>query len=85
MQKEFTVKNPMGIHARPAGEIVKKASSLPCKITFVKGEKNVNAKSIVGVLALGLHSGDTVTVVTEGEKEEEALNEIGSLIESILE
>ncbi|MDT2257136.1 HPr family phosphocarrier protein [Paenibacillus larvae] len=54
-------------------------------MTFVKGEKNVNAKSIVGVLALGLHSGDTVTVVTEGEKEEEALNEIGSLIESILE
>ncbi|BFH59555.1 MULTISPECIES: HPr family phosphocarrier protein [Paenibacillus] len=85
MQKEFTVKNPMGIHARPAGEIVKKASSFPCKISFLVDDKKINAKSIVGVLAAGLHHGDTVTVVTDGEKEEEALNEIGALIESILE
>ncbi|GBF12519.1 HPr family phosphocarrier protein [Tepidibacillus infernus] len=85
MEKVFTIKNPAGLHARPATLLVQKASSFPGEITLVKGDKTVNAKSIMGVMSLGIRQGDQVTVVTSGEKEEEALNAIGEILESVLE
>jgi phosphocarrier protein HPr len=85
MQKDFIVQNPLGIHSRPAGDLMKKAKSFPCEVSIIKGTKKVNAKSIVGVLALEMRYGDKVTLATIGEQEEIALNEIGKLLESVLE
>ncbi|MBE1444496.1 HPr family phosphocarrier protein [Paenibacillus sp. OAS669] len=85
MQKEFTIANPLGIHSRPAGDVMKKAKSFPCDVFITKAEKRVNAKSIVGVLALEMRCGDKVIVETKGEQEQEALDAIGAMLESILE
>ncbi|MVP00226.1 HPr family phosphocarrier protein [Paenibacillus lutrae] len=85
MQKEFSVQNPLGIHSRPAGALMKKAKLFPCDITVTKGDKTVNGKSIVGLLSLEMRYGDKVTVNTSGEQEEEALNELGQMLESVLE
>jgi phosphocarrier protein len=85
MQKEVTIHNPLGIHSRPAGEVMKKAKTFPCEVKLRKGDKIVNAKSIVGVLALELAYGDKVIVSTNGDQEEEALHELGKLLQSILE
>ncbi|GAA4832575.1 HPr family phosphocarrier protein [Paenibacillus vulneris] len=85
MQKEFTIANPLGIHSRPAGDVMKKAKSFPCDVFITKAEKRVNAKSIVGVLALEMRCGDKVIVETKGEQEQEALDAVGAMLESILE
>lgn len=85
MQKEFVISNPQGIHSRPSGEIMKKAKAYPCMITLTKDGREVNAKSIVSILTLELQPGDRVLLKTEGSQEEEALREIGGLLESFLD
>ncbi|MGX4584616.1 HPr family phosphocarrier protein [Paenibacillus chitinolyticus] len=85
MEKEFSVQNPLGIHSRPAGALMKKAKTFTCDITIAKGDKSVNAKSIVGLLSLEMRYGDKVTVKASGEQEEEAVNELGTMLESVLE
>lgn len=85
MQKEIVISNPLGIHSRPSGEIMKKAKTYPCMITLTKGDREVNAKSIVSILTLELQCGDRVFLKTEGVREEEALREIGDLLESFLD
>lgn len=72
--KEFTyvLKDPEGIHARPAGQLVKLAASFPCDISIEKAGKPVNAKGILGVMSLGAKQGEEVKIVTDGEKEDEA-------------
>jgi phosphocarrier protein HPr len=84
-EKVFTVKNPSGLHARPAMMLVQKASAFPCEVTIIKDDKKVNAKSIMGIMSLGIRQGETLTVVTEGEQEQEALQAVGEIIESVLE
>jgi phosphocarrier protein HPr len=64
---------------------MKKAKSFPCEVSIIKGTKKVNAKSIVGVLSLQMGYGDKVTFATIGDKKEAALDEIGKLLESVLE
>lgn len=86
MEKQFTIKNPQGIHARPAGAIMKAANEF--KETQVHLEFNgrkVSAKSITGVLTLGMKSGDTVNVITEGAQAAEALEAVGAVLESVLD
>lgn len=85
MERTITIKNPSGLHARPASLLVQKASSFPCEINLVKGEKRVNAKSIMNVLALGISANDQVSVITAGEKEAEALQVICDFLESLAE
>lgn len=85
MEKEFTIQNPMGIHSRPASDVVKKAKLFPCDVRMCKGGKTVNGKSIVSVLALELGCGDKVTVRATGEREAEALQEIGRMLEAVWE
>jgi len=85
MEKTFTIQNPSGLHARPATLLVQKASSFPCEITIVKGEKQINAKSIMGIMSLGVRKGDEIKVITTGEKEEEALQAVGEILESVHE
>ncbi|MDO3409770.1 HPr family phosphocarrier protein [Saccharibacillus sp. CPCC 101409] len=85
MQKEVVITNPLGIHSRPSGEIMKKAKIYPCMVTLTKEGREVNAKSIVSILTLELQCGDRVLLKTEGDREEEALQEIGDLLESFLD
>ena len=82
MEKTFIIKSPSGLHARPAAMLVQKASSFPCDISLVKGEKKVNAKSIMSLLALGIEANEAVVVITQGEKEAEAMQAIGDLLEA---
>ncbi len=83
MEKTFTVKNPTGLHARPAGALVKKASSFAGDITLKKGDKSVNAKSLMTVLALGLAAGSEITVAASGDNAEEAVAAIGEMLETV--
>lgn len=88
MENVFTVKNPSGMHARPATALVQKATSFPCDIFISKEGKKVNVKSIMGVMTLALQKGDQVTVTTQGEQEEEeeeALAAMGQVIETVFE
>ena len=85
MEKTFTVKNPSGIHARPATLIVQKANSFPCDVFIAKDDKRMNAKSIMGIMSLAAKQGDQLTVITTGEKEAEALQAVGEVIESVHE
>lgn len=72
--KEFTfeVKDPDGIHARPAGELVKLAKSFGAQVKMVKDGKEADVKKIFAVMSLAVKQGQTVTIRTEGEDEAEA-------------
>jgi phosphotransferase system HPr (HPr) family protein len=82
MEKEVTICNPLGIHARPANMLIATAGQYPCEILLQSGGKQAKAKSIVGILKLALKMGDKVTVVTNGEKEAEALAAVAEFLES---
>lgn len=69
---KYTITDPLGIHARPAGLFVKEASSYESSISLSKGEKTVDAKRIFVVMGLAVKNGDTVTVNIEGPDEESA-------------
>jgi len=66
---EYTITDPLGMHARPAGLFVKEASSYESSITISKGGKTVDAKKIFGVMGLMIKNGDTVTIAVEGVDE----------------
>ena len=70
--KEFTytVTNPVGIHARPAGLLVKEAKQFTSTVTFIKGDKSARATSLMKLMGMGVKQGDTVTVQVEGSDEE---------------
>lgn len=72
--KEFTYKicDELGIHARPAGLLVKKATAFSSESTMYNGEKSADMKRIFALMALGVKKGDTVRVTTMGSDEEEA-------------
>lgn len=71
---EYTIKDEIGIHARPAGMLIKEAArfSSDIKITNVKTEKETDAKKLFGVMGLAVKCGDTVRITIEGIDEEEA-------------
>jgi phosphocarrier protein HPr len=83
--KTFIIQNPTGLHARPATSFVQKASSFPCEVNLIKGEKKVNGKSIMGVMSLAAGKGDELTLEIAGEREQEALEELGSILEKVHE
>lgn len=72
-KKEVTVKLKTGVNTRPTAMLVQVASQYRSEIHVISGSRNMNAKSIMGMMALGLESGETVTVTASGEDEEEAL------------
>ncbi len=77
------ITNPTGLHARPAAEFTKLASALACEVFLEKEGKKVNAKSILGVLTLGICQGDKIDVITEGEGAEEGLTQLVELIQNL--
>lgn len=72
--KEFvyTIIDPEGIHARPAGVLVKEAAKYPCNVTIAKDGREVDAKRIMGVMSLGVKCGQEITMKTDGDEEEAA-------------
>lgn len=85
LAKTFTINHPSGFHARPTKLFVQAAAQFPCNVYLVKGTKKINGKSSLGILSLGLAQGDEVTLEVNGEREEEALNELGSMLIKIYE
>ena len=79
--KELTVRNKMGLHARPAAMIVQTANKFPCEVQLEKDGQNVNGKSIMGVLMLAAAQGSTVTVRAEGEQAQQAADAIAALFD----
>ncbi|WP_126426784.1 HPr family phosphocarrier protein [Brevibacillus marinus] len=82
MEKQVTIQNKSGLHARPAAEFVKTASRFAAEISLVKDEKVVNAKSVIGVMSLAAAKGTTLTIRAEGPDAAEALDTLVKLIES---
>ena len=73
----YTVADPAGIHARPAGILVREIKNYTgTTVTVTKGDKSVNALKLMALMAMGIKQGDTVTVSIEGENEEEVAAKI---------
>ncbi len=79
-REEVILKNETGLHARPASLFVKEAAKYVSDIKIVKGEKEYNGKSIMGILSMGAAKGDVLTIQAEGEDEETAVKELVDLI-----
>ena len=78
--KEVVINNQVGLHARPATFFIQKANSYKSSIWVVKDERKVNAKSLLGVLSIGIACGMTITLVADGDDEEAALDGLETLI-----
>ena len=81
LQREVLIKNPTGLHARPASLLVAQAGKFKSKLTIQFNNKTINAKSMLSVLGGGIRKGSQIVVVAEGEDEQEALDAVCSLIE----
>ena len=80
IKKKFTIKNKLGIHARPAGLLVKTASRYKSSVLISNEGHEVNAKSIMGVLMLGAAFGSDIQLRINGEDENEAMKALEELI-----
>lgn len=77
------ITNSTGLHARPATLLVKKASSFKSEVSIESNGKKVNAKSLIGILSLGATKDTEVTIITSGEDEVDAINELVKLVENL--
>jgi phosphocarrier protein HPr len=75
-----TISNKLGLHARASAKLTKLAGSFPCEVWMSRGERRVNAKSIMGVMMLAAGIGSEVVLETEGEREQEAMDALLALI-----
>ncbi len=75
-----TISNKLGLHARASAKLTKLAGSFPCDLWISRGERRVNAKSIMGVMMLAAGIGSSVTLEADGEREREALDAMLALI-----
>ena len=72
--------NKLGLHARASAKLTQLASSFPCEVWLERNGRRVNAKSIMGVMMLAAAKGSTITIDTQGEQEDEALQAIQELV-----
>ena len=75
-----TISNRLGLHARASAKLTKLAGGYPCEVWMSRGERRVNAKSIMGVMMLAAGIGTTVEIETNGEREQEAADALLALI-----
>lgn len=78
---EYLIRDELGIHARPAGLLVKQAGTYQSEITIFKGDKNANCKKLFALMGLAVKQGDKITVKVEGTDEEQAAIEIEKFIQ----
>ena len=80
--KEVVIKNQVGLHARPATFFIQKANEFKSSIWVEKEERRVNAKSLLGVLSLGIVKGTTINIIADGADEDSAIETLSELIDS---
>lgn len=80
--KEVTVKNQVGLHARPATFFIQKANEFKSSIWIEKEERRVNAKSLLGVLSLGIIGGTLIRIIADGSDEQLAVDALVTLVQS---
>lgn len=80
IKKATTISNKLGLHARASAKLTKLAGSFPCEVWISKGERRVNAKSIMGVMMLAAGIGSEVELETDGPQEQEAMDGLMALI-----
>lgn len=80
--KDVVIHNQVGLHARPATFFIQKANEYKSSIWVEKDERKVNAKSLLGVLSLGIVGGTTIKIIADGVDAEQALDGLVSLVES---
>ena len=80
IEREATIVNPLGMHARPAAELVKTASKFRAAIHVRRGELKVNAKSILGVMMLAAEQGSTITLLADGDDAAAAIDALCALV-----
>ena len=83
--RSVTIQNNVGLHARPATFFIQKANSYRSSIWVEKDERRVNAKSLLGVLSLGIVQGMSITLLADGPDEKEALEGLATLVTSRFE
>lgn len=81
VSQKVVIKNPTGLHLRPAGMLCKEAMKFKSLITFTFKDNTANAKSVLSVLGACVKSGDEITLICEGEDEEEALKTLVAAVE----
>ena len=82
ISKEVVIDNQVGLHARPATFFIQKANEFKASIWVEKDDRRVNAKSLLGVLSLGIVKGTAITIIADGSDEEEAVAALSALIAS---
>ena len=80
--KDVTVKNQVGLHARPATFFIQKANEFKSSVWVEKEERRVNAKSLLGVLSLGIVGGTTIRIIADGVDEQDAVDSLVKLVDS---
>ena len=80
IQTTTTISNKLGLHARASAKLTKLAGSFACEVWLAKGERRVNAKSIMGVMMLAAGMGSTVEIETDGAQEQAAMDALLALI-----
>ena len=80
--KDVTVKNQVGLHARPATFFIQKANEFKSSVWVEKEERRVNAKSLLGVLSLGIVGGSTIRIIADGVDEQDAVDSLVKLVDS---
>lgn len=81
---KYVVTDELGIHARPAGMLVKAVKEFECAIMIAKGDRSVNCKGIMGVMSLAVKKGDEVTLTFDGADEDAACEAIGKFMKETL-
>ena len=82
VKKDVLVQNQVGLHARPATFFIQKANEFKSSIWVEKDERRVNAKSLLGVLSLGIVDGTSIDIIADGSDEQEAVDSLVALVES---
>ena len=82
VSRDVTIVNSVGLHARPATFFIQKANSYKASVWIEKDDRRVNAKSLLGVLSLGVTKGISITILAEGPDEEQAVNDLVAMISS---
>ena len=84
LSRDVTIVNEVGLHARPATFFIQKANTFKSSIWIEKEDRRVNAKSLLGVLSMAVVKGSELTLIADGDDENEAINELENLITSSL-
>jgi len=82
VSREVTIKNNVGLHARPATFFIQKANSFKSSIWVEREDRRINAKSLLGVLSLGIVKGMNITIIADGADENEAVDGLVALIDT---